>query len=85
MIPQEIETYIKEVVLREPNISENEYQNFCTIEHLQEPEKYRNEVNAYEREEQLFSDVSPKYYKERRYAIWYYSLLEYFANEYYKR
>lgn len=84
MIPQEIETYIKEVVLCGPYISENEYQNYCTIKKLQEPEKYRNEVNAYEREVQLFSDVSPKYYKERRYAIWYYSLLEYFANEYYK-
>ena len=85
MIPQEIETYIKKVVLCEPYISENEYQNYCTIKKLQDPEKYRNEVNAYKREVQLFPNVSPNYEKERRYTIWYYSLLEYFANEYYKR
>ena len=57
--------------------------NFLSYNTLADPQCYKNELNAYMREDQLFTDFTDEERKELDYRIWYFAEMANNADKYY--
>lgn len=78
--PAHIKTYIMNVLSEGDEFS---YQQYMYITRLRDPQYYKNEVNAYMKEKELFWNLPESERAELEYRIWYYSELAKLAEMHY--
>ncbi|MDD4399882.1 MAG: hypothetical protein PHS01_10100 [Dysgonamonadaceae bacterium] len=78
--PLEIKNYIMNVICEGDEFS---YQQIMTHYTLRDPRYYSNEINAYTKERNMFTNISSEEKAELDYRIWYFTELKKLADQYY--